>query len=527
MSRDLERYNAVVSDRNRWNGLLTDAGKYAWPNAQEMYKTTRTNQGYEYSLNIYDSTAIDAAFRLTANLFGYLMPVGTEWFKLVADTYDDKQNDSIQKWLSIATDVTHAEIWRSNYMREMFMAIRSMVVFGTGVISVERQGDDIVYRSYHIGDVFFEENSKGIIDVVYRRMFFTARQAIQEFGEDSLPVEILDAAKNPTEIDNKFEFFNIVHPNNDFNSKKIDSKKFASKFIFKDKDLVVKKEKFDSQPYLVMRFTKAPDEIMGRGPVIDNLPEIRMLSKMRQTFIEAAELAVRPPMMMEDDGVIGMPVTDPGGTIYLRAGAQFPQPWQTGANLPLTNEVIEDQRSKVNRAMMLDAFQTLEGLRNISSATESQIRKQEGQAIIAPITSAIQKDALDPLIVRTLNLIPPSKLPQAPKDFEFNVSYVGRLALAMDALQADAIEIWLAKWAPYAEAGVFDNIDLDAAARFSAHANAVPAQLISSEEEVGAIRAKQEQQQQAAVAAETGETASKAIKNVSGAVDANSIVANL
>lgn len=528
-SRDIERYDAVVADRNRYNGMLTDAGKYAWPNAQDMYKTTRQDVGQNYSLSIYDSTAIDASFRLTANIFGYLMPVGTDWFQFKAGNYQDSQDNSIIEWLSKATSITHQEIWRSNYMREMFMAIRSMVVFGTGVISVEKdkENDGVQYRAFHIGDIFFEENHRGDIDTVFRRIFYTARQAIQAFGEENVPEIIKKTAKIPGEVNTQFEFFNMVNPNTDYDSKKIDSKKFSSQFIYKDEQVVVKTEGFNTQPYLVIRFTKAPNEVMGRSPVTENLPEIRMLNKMQQTFIEAAELAVRPPMMMEDDGVIGMPVTDPGGTIYLRAGAQFPQPWNTGANLPLTAELIQNQAQKIKDALLLNAFQTLDGLRNISSATESQIRKQEGQAIIAPVTSAIQKDALDPLILRTLGLMNEKRLPPAPRDFEFDVHYIGRLAMAMSTIQADATELFLAKWAPYAELGVLENIDTDAAARFSAVASGVPAELLVDEDEIAASREKKQQQQDASIQAQTAEQGSKAIKNVSGAVASDSILANL
>lgn len=526
----LERYRVAKARKSESDNLREDAGRYAWPTARQMFKGTETGgEGQEYSLDIFDSTAIDASFRLTANIFSYLMPVGSKWFEFIASDYQSKLADGIKEWLSKATSIVHSEIWRSNFMREMFAAIRSMVVFGTGVISVEKdkRTGELVYRAYHVGDIAFEENSKGVIDSVFRRIVYTARQAVQEFGETKVPKKVREAAADPKKANDKFTFIHCVVPNSDFDTKKITSKRFKSVFIFEETKKIVKEEQFDSNPYFIMRFTVAPDELWGRGPVIELLPEIRMLNQMRFDFIESAELSNHPPMIAEDDGVISQPVTGPKDMIYIRAGSAIPVPWNTGANLPLTREVILDQQQLVKDGMFLNIFQTLEGVKNISSATESQIRKQDGMVIVAAVVGAVQKDTLDPIIVRSLALIPDNKLPAAPVRFDIDIVYQGRLAMAMSALQADAIELFLAKWAPYAELGVFDNFDIDEASRISALASSVPAEILIPKDVRDAARAaaadKIEQEQMA----ETAETASKAIKNVSGAVDESSVAAAL
>jgi len=525
----LENYNSATSEKDKYTHIMREAGKYAWPAAREMYRSRETSEGQEYSIDIFDSTAIDASFRLSANIFSHLMPVGTKWFEFKASDYQDNQESAVTEWLSKATSVTQEEMTRSNFMREMFSAIRSMIVFGTGIISVEKDSktNELSYRSYHTGDIAFLENSKGDIDTVFRDIYYTARQAVQEFDRESLPAEIVKAAENPTEAQNKFKFIHCVYPNSDFTKKKITSKKFKSAFVYEDKRVIVKEGKFDSNPYLVMRFTKAPGELWGRGPVIELLPEIRMLNQMRFDFIESADLANNPPMIAEDDGVIGQPVTEPKGMIYIRAGASIPVPWNTGANLPLTNEVIINQQQIVKDGMLLNIFQTLEDVRNISSATESQIRKQEGLALVGAVVGAVQKDALDPLISRSLDLIPQTKLPDAPKEFDFDIIYQGRLSMAMSTLQADAIVVWLAQWAPYAELGVLENIDMDHASRISALASGVPAEVLTDADAVKQQREQIKQQQQQAMQLQNAEAGSKAVKNLSGKVDESSPLAQI
>ena len=63
---------------------------------------------------------------------------------------------------------------------------------------------------------------------------------------------------------------------------------------------------------------------------------------------------------------------------------------------------------------------------------------------------------------------------------------------------------------------VLGNMDLDKAARASALAGAVPATLLKDVDERDAVRAKAQEQQDAAMAAQTAESMSKAVKNVSG-----------
>jgi len=526
----LQRYASAKSKKSESDNLREDAGKYSWPTSRDMYKTCEQSDGLEFSLDVFDSTTINGSFRLAANIFSYLMPVatGTTWFGFEASEYEDNNDTAIAEWLSKATRITHKEIWRSNFMREMLAAIRSMVVFGTGVISVEsaKRTKELVYRAYHVGDICFQENSKGVIDTVFRDICYTARQAVQEFGKKT-PAKIKEAAEDASRANKKFDFIHCVHPNADFNSKKINSFRFKSVWIYKKDKVEVKTENFKSNPYFVMRFTVAPGELWGRGPIIELLPEIRMLNQMRVDYIEASELANHPPMIVEDDGVIGQPVTEARGVIYIRAGAEKPTAWNTGGNLPVTRQDLEDQRDVIREGLFQNIFQTLEGVKNVSSATEANIRKQDGMIIVAPVVGAVQKEGLDPIIVRSLSLIPAKKLPPAPRKFEFDIVYQGRLALAMSALTADAIELWMAKWAPYATLGVFDNIDIDKASRISALAGSVPAEVLVDEELIKDERAERKRIELETINAENAKNASVALKNSGAEVHPTSVAANV
>ena len=88
-------------------------------------------------------------------------------------------------------------------------------------------------------------------------------------------------------MDEKFEYVHVVAPNKDFDKDKTgsSSKKVKSLYIAVEDKEIVKSGGFDELPYLVARFSTVPGEIMGRCPAIELLPEIKMLNRMKRTFI--------------------------------------------------------------------------------------------------------------------------------------------------------------------------------------------------------------------------------------------------
>ena len=525
----LERYDKAMSRKRESDSLRQDAGYYAWPNAWRQVQNIEHSEGEQNTLQLYDSTALTAAFTLTSGLFSFLMPAGSFWFGFTPQDPALEKDPNILKWTSEASSAVHKEIWRSNFQREMFMTIRSMVVFGTGIISVQLIGKDLVFQSHHVGFMAFDDNNRGEIDTVYRQIFYTTRQAVQEFGKDikSKTVQKFIKAKK---WDEKFEFVHIAMPNKDADDTKLGStnKKVKSLYIMIKDKAIVKESGFDELPYLVARFSLVPGEIMGKGPTIELLPEIKMLNRMKKAFIEGVEKAINPPLMVEDDGVVGQPVTEPHGMIYVRAGAQFPKPLETGMDVRVNAEVIRDQQTVVKEGHFNNRFNTLEDKQNMT-AFEVGIRKEDDLTIVSPQVTPLQKETLDPLLTRSLALLMKAKrIPEPPQSFDFDIAYQGRLSLAMASVQSNAMEATLAKWQPYADVSpVYENMKWDIGFRKSWLAAGAPADVLTDFDEMMEKRAENAELEKAAAQAQVAETGSKALKNVSGAIDESSVAAGL
>ena len=529
VSAVLERYDRAKSRKQESDGLRQEAGYYAWPNAWRQIHNIEQSEGDQNTLDLYDSTALMSAFTLTSGLFSFLMPAGAFWFGFTAQDPKLNENPTMMKWMSMASSATHKEIWRSNFQREMFMTIRSMVVFGTGIISVELIGKDLVFQSHHVGFMAFDDNNRGEIDTVYRKIFYTTRQAVQEFGA-AIKSKTIQKAITAKKWDDKFEFVHVVSPNKDFDKTKIGArnKKVKSQYIMIKDKAIVKRGGFDQLPYLVARFALVPGEIMGRGPGIELLPEIKMLNRMKASFIEAAEKAVNPPLVMEDDGVVGQPATGPNDIIYVRSGAEFPKALDTGTNVALNAEVIRDQQMVVKEGFLINRFNTLENKRNMT-AFEVGVRKEDDLTIVSPQVTPLQKETLDPLITRSLELLVKAKrIEQPPESFDFDIAYQGRLSLAMASVQSNAMEAVLAKWQPYGEVTpVYQNVNFDKGFRTSWLAGGAPADVLTDFDEMMKERKEAEDLQKAAAQAEIAKTGSEALKNVSGAAEEGSVAEQL
>jgi hypothetical protein len=255
-----------------------------------------------------------------------------------------------------------------------------------------------------------------------------------------------------------------------------------------------------------------------------------MLQEMKHDYALGSALNILPPMMVEDDGVIGQPITEPNSVMYIRSGAQYPKPYQTNSNIQQAMADINEQRQVVKDGYFVDLFQVLGDRINISSAREVEQLASDSFAMLAPFVGGVNQEISDPMVSSILDLLIDAgkiePLMLNGREVDYDITYQGRLAVAMSAMQANAIETVLSKWSPLQELyPVLDNFDIDGSCIDSAIAAGFPASRIKDSEvvkEERRVRAEAVKQQQNV---ELAETMSKAVKNVSGSVAPDSMAA--
>lgn len=207
----------------------------------------------------------------------------------------------------------------------------------------------------------------------------------------------------------------------------------------------------------------------------------------------------------------------------------MPQPWQTGTNVALNAEIIAAQQQIVKEGFFNNRFQSLDNQQNMT-AFEVGVRKEDDLSVVSPAVTSLQKETLDPLLGRALNLlIGMNKIEKPPVSFDFDIAYQGRLALAMAAVQTNAMVATLSLWAPYAQIKpeIFENPNWDKSFRESWLASGAPANNLNDFDEMMAQRQEIEEIQKADAQASIAVDGSKAYKNVSEVPDEGSIAATV
>lgn len=528
----ITRQKALAGRRTTWETHVQECADFVHPRDNQI--VDKQFQGQKRRENLYDSTAIRANERLASGLFSYLSPPNKRWFNLKPKRKEDAEQPEVKAWFNEVTRILYENIATSNFGLECHELFLGLGYAGTGLMYLDEGTDrPLNFQNVHFAHSYIDEGYDGIIDTCFRVMWLTARQAIQFFG-DEVSNPIKGAAADLNKTDDKFEFIHAVFPREERDETKIDNKnfKYASIYVDVTGKKVVREGGYPEMCFMAPRFVKDSNEIYGRGPAMSVLPDIKMLNQMRLTTLKAAHKLVDPPLIVPDDGTMPRLNTGPSALIYWlpnQWGAK-PEALQTNANIPISLEMIQDERENVRGAFYEDLFAMLlnhEG--GQMTATEVLERVEEKLTIFAPTWGRLQTEFYEPMIIRSMGVLqrlgmfpqPPSAVIEGDMDYE--IEYTSKLAILIKMMEFKAVQDTFASVAPYAEIKpeILDRFKLDDIPKFAADTFGVPSELMRTDDELQEFR---EQRAQAMEAQENKEMAMELAKsqNLSQNVEPNS-----
>lgn len=490
------RYRELKSSRSNWENHWQQLADYMLPRKADIVK--KRTQGDKRTELIFDGTAIHAVELLASSLHGMLTSPSTPWFSMRFRDPALQQDDAANEWLEVSLDQMYQAFHRSNFQQEIHELYYDLVVFGTGGIYVESAEDGFRFGTRHIAEICISENAKGQVDTVYRKFKLTARAMEQKFGKDNLPTQVQkDVEKEPFK---EHEIIHAVYPRGGKPARSARSKPIASVYYHLATKFLLSESGFDEFPFMVPRFVKDSVSVYGRSPAMTALPDVKMVNKMSETTIKAAQKQVDPPLMAPDDGFM-LPIrTTPGSLNFYRAGTRDRlEPLQIGANNPLGLNMEEQRRNAIRQAFYVDQLLLSQG-QNMT-ATEVLQRNEEKMRLLGPVLGRLQAELLQPLISRCFALLLRSGLlPPAPEQLQgqdIDIEYVSPLAKAQkmtdlqSMLRGFEVMMQVAEIAP-----VMDYLDTDRLVKYLVDTTGIPARVIRSDEEVARIRRQQQQQAQ-------------------------------
>ena len=492
----------MQSGRGTWEDHWQEILDYVMPRKADI--VTKRTKGEKRAEVLFDSTAITASNLLSASLQGTLTSPSMQWFYLKLREKELNEIRDVQLWLEDSAKRMYDVFNESNFNTEVHEMYLDMVTMGTASLFVEEGigGFDeagVHFNTLHISEYYIQENTSGYVDTVYRKYKLTARQAVQEFGEDSLGEKVLQAAKDKP--DKKFNFIHAVEPLEDYErsmGKGATKLPFHSCHVCEEDKMVVRGGGYNEFPYLVPRWSKATGEIYGRSPSYNALADIKTLNKSVEIGLKAWSKAIDPPLLVQDDGVIGRVRMTPGGITVVRNDAAV-KPFQSGANVQLTDMKEAQLRSAIRQAYYSDQLQLQQGPQ--MTATEVQVRYELMQRLLGPTLGRFQSEFLNPLIERVFGIMNRAgALLEAPPEVQgakLDIEYVGPLARSQKMEEAIAVErlYQLVMQIAPADPSLMDIIDNDEAIRARAELLGVPKSVLRGRDEVEELREARMQQQ--------------------------------
>jgi len=494
----LKRLERLESGKQTWEIHWQEILDYVMPRKAEV--TVQYAKGSKRTEKLYDSSAIHANTLLAASLQGTLTSASLPWFHLRVRDESLNQSREVQVWLEDCRNRMYKAFNSSNFNTEVHEFYLDICSIGTSCIETEEAENGFNFRTLHISEYFISENHQGKIDTLYRKFEYTARQAKQKWG-DAVGPKVQEAFENNP--DKKFTFIHCVMPSEEYKSKKQSKLPFISIHIGKEDKNVVQEGGYNEMPYLVTRWSKASGEEYGRSPAYNALPDIKTLNKAVELGLKAWAKAIDPPLLVEDDGVIGRVKTTPAGiTVVRRDGAI--KPLNTGARFDVSDMKETELRGAIKQAFYSDQLELQSGPQ--MTATEVQVRYELMQRLLGPTLGRFQTEFLNPLIERCFAIMQRNEMfapaPGTLDGIDIDIEYVGPLARSQRMEEATAVERLYEMAANLAQIApeVMDNIDHDAAIRSRAELLGVPKNIMRDPAVIEEKRKAEMQQQQEAMA---------------------------
>ena len=515
-----KRCSSLESDRATWEDHWQDILDYVMPRKADISFVRA--KGTKRTEVLYDSTAITANNLLAASLQGTLTSPSLPWFHLKLRDKELNEHRDVQLWLEDSARRMYDTFNESNFNTEVHELYLDLCSVGTGSMFVEEgnngfETEGIHFNTLHIAEYFIQENINGQVDTLYRKYKLTARQSIEEFSEENLGEKIIEAAKNKP--DKQFNFIHAIEPTKDYEralGKTGTKLPFHSCHVCVEDKMVVRTGGYNEFPYLVPRWAKATGEIFGRSPSYNALPDIKTLNKAVEIGLKAWAKAIDPPLLVQDDGVIGRVRMTPAGITVVRNDGAI-KPLQIGSNWQITDMKETQLRTAIRQAYYSDQLQLQEGPQ--MTATEVQVRYELMQRLLGPTLGRFQSEFLNPLIERTFGIMLRAGAlmpePDIIKGQQIDVEYVGPLARSQRMEESVAIErlYGLAMNVVQVDPTIMDNINHDEAIRLRATLLGVPKTILRGRDEVEELREQRAEQQQAMAQAQEQQAAGDAMQS--------------
>lgn len=508
------RWSAMKTERSSWIEHYRLLSDHILPR-RGRFVVSNTNKGQQINQSIIDSTGTRAHRTLSAGLMAGLTSPARPWFRLITPDYDLNEVAPVKVWLGETERRMRQVFQSSNFYNALHTVYEELGLFGTGAMVILEDFDNVIRcETLTAGEYALAVNHRRIVDTLYREIRMTVIQVVQTFGIESVSRTVKDAYLRG-DYDAWVDVMHAIEPNSERDASKQDNQNFLYSSVYweassreGDKNHFLRREGFQENALVAPRWDVISNDVYGRSPGMDALPDVRQLQVQQKRKGQAIDKLVNPPMQasaaMRDRYVSLLP----GGVTYVEdfaAGGGVKPIYEVNPDVNALAEDIMRTQQRVEQAFFADLFLMIATSdRREITAREIDERHEEKLLALGPVLERLQSELLGPAIDRTFAIMMRNGvLPEPPQELQgmdLQVDYISILAQAQKGVATASLERLSAFVGNLAAVNlaVLDKFDFDQAVDEMGDMLGVPAKVVRPDDEVDAIRQERQQQEQMA-----------------------------
>lgn len=366
-------YKRALDSRAPWLSRWESARRYTMPDTDADMAT------------LYDATAMDAMDNLSASIYTLLTPPESLWLQLVGES-DMSPN------AEHATNVLRANLNDSNFYTTIHQCYMDLVTLGTACLFMAESplgaSSAFTFTAIPMTDIAILPNA------VFHTTSMTAREVMERYPTWTPPRNLRDAIRQDPQTPIKLvqslvgtEFTAWLDVGGDIENN------------------IVSRGTFETNPYIIFRWSVTTGELYGRGPVLRALPDIKTANKVVELVLKNATIAVSGIWQADDDGVINLNNINltPGAIIPKAVGSTGLTPLTSGADFDVSQLILKDLRERIRHTMLADRLGLLS--EKEMTATEIMARNADMMRILGATYGRLLHEFIRPLCDRGLQIL--------------------------------------------------------------------------------------------------------------------------
>lgn len=374
MQNNLEQmYRRALDARAPWLARWDAAMRYTMPTNDTDVAT------------LFDATAADAVDNLAASIYSLMTPPESLWLALIPESDASPDADAV-------TAALRANLNDSNFYTTIHQCYLDLVILGTACLFMAETpigaSSAFSFTAVPMRDIAILPNA------VFHTATMPACEVLEKYPTWTPPADIADQIKRdpatPLRLVQSLvgtEFTAWLDVGGDIENN------------------IVARGTFETNPYIIFRWSVLSGEQYGRGPVLRALPDIKTANKVVELVLKNATIAVSGIWQADDDGVINLNSINltPGAIIPKAVGSSGLTPLSSGADFDVSQIILKDLRERIRHALLADRLGLLS--EKEMTATEIMARNSDMMRILGATYGRLLHEFIRPLTDRGLQIL--------------------------------------------------------------------------------------------------------------------------